>query len=229
MDELLWQNNIKDLIYPNLSKEEFEDLIQDITQLYLNSFLNGVKVWCDITYLNTCLLLLFAYFKKVDNPLQVFYALIFHNIVEEPSANRFLVESNMESLRYFMDRDLTYPICNSKTTRSISFLISQEEFIPNDFNVTENEFNILKDIILYASHDQIKPNIWSGLSYKSDHGLSFKFKGAVQQDQLKSFVLPILSIMKKKSFLFNTPFLKELYNNRINFILDEYSNLKFKG
>lgn len=38
MDEIVWRNNIKELVFPNHSEEEFDLLLSDLIIFYKNSY-----------------------------------------------------------------------------------------------------------------------------------------------------------------------------------------------
>lgn len=166
-----------------------------------------------------------TYFKKLNDPLSAFYSLVFYRIIDEEELDQAV---NVSAFKNFVTRDTTYPIAHTRVNNYVSFVLQNKTFINNDLNISENDFNIIKDIILYTDYIKIKPNIWSGLSFESDHGLTFKYKGDVDKNTLHSVVLDILDVMKKNCIHFHTDIFKSLYNDRINFILSEYKNLKLK-
>lgn len=226
MNEILWCKNIKELLYFKSSSEDFDKIIYELNQTYLLNFKKEKKVWCDFKYLNTCLLLYFSYFKKLNNPHQIFFSLLFKNIVKENSSDS---KPNLSLLKSFCEKDREYFICSPSMYTGIKFLLTQEEYCINDVGVTENDFNILHDIILYCLSIKIKPNIWSGLLFDSEHGLSFKYKGTVETEELKNLILPVLDIMQVNVSHFKTPYIKQIYVERILYILDKYPTLKVKG
>lgn len=226
MKQIVWQNNIKELLYTKTDPEEFQKLIEQITDLYVTQFKISGKVWCDLKYLNTVLMLFFTYFKKFNNPSQVFFSLVFKNISNDTSEDKRL---NLDLFKAFANVNTDFYICSNNTKCGVYYLLTQDEFLTNDVGVSENDFELFKDILLYANVVKVRPNIWSGLLFDSEHGLSFKYKGPVTPEILKEMILPALDIMRENLTKFNSDFIRKAYHERIMHILETYPTLKVKG
>lgn len=226
MNEILWCKNIKELLYSKSNEEDFTKIINELNKIYLSNFKKEFKVWCDFKYLNTCLLLYFSYFKKLNNPHSIFFSLLFKNIIKENSSDS---KPNLALFKSFINTDRDYFICSPSIYNSVQFLISQEDYCINDVGVTENDFNILHDILLYGLTVKVKPNVWSGLLFDSEHGLSFKYKGTFSPEELRDLILPVLDLMQENVIKFKTPYIKQIYVERILYVLDTYPTLKIKG
>lgn len=154
MNEIIYINNIKERLFNHLSEEQFNIYLKDFSDLYQNK---SNHVWYDIKYLNSCLDLFFIYFNKFNDPLSVFYSFFF---------------KDLEKLRSFT--------LDKKTKQKISYFNHCSEFILNDLNIKENDFDLYKSILIYNDYICIPTNdsskLYSGLSVESEKGLSFKFK-----------------------------------------------------
>lgn len=161
-NNILWSKNIHQLLFNHLEEDCFNLFIADLESCYT---LNKSKhIWKDFQYLNTCLDLFLSYIDKIKNPVVLFYAIIFSNIPDK------------SKLKLFIANDRTYDICNTKLIPKVLFLLNNDEFVNNDFGVTQEDFNYYQDILKYSEGIKIESNIFVGLSIQTDKGLSFKFK-----------------------------------------------------
>lgn len=153
MNEIIYINNIKERLFNHLSEDQFNTYLNTLLDLYQAE---TNHIWYDIKYLNSCLDLFFIYFNKFNDPLTIFYSFFF---------------KNNKKISFNLDKIIK---------QKISFLNTSSEFIFNDLNIKENDFELYQSILIYTDYIHIPTNdkskLFSGLSIESDKGLSFKFK-----------------------------------------------------
>lgn len=158
MNDLIYINNIKERLFDHFSQEEFDTHIQILIDLYLNK--SKKHLWYDYKYLNSCLELFFIYFNKINNPLPLFYSIFLKNI---------------NTSLHILNLNLSKSLINQ-----IAYLKDINEYILNDLNINENDYDILNSILYYNKEINVviteKTQIYAGLSYETENGVSFKFK-----------------------------------------------------
>lgn len=154
MNEIIYINNIKERLFNHLSEEQFNTHLKDLLGLYQNK---SNHIWYDVKYINSCLDLFFIYFNKFNDPLSIFYAFFFKDLEKLKSYN-----------------------LDKKIKQKISYFNCCPEYLANDLNIKENDFDLYKSILIYNDYLNIPTNdksrLYSGLSIESEKGLSFKFK-----------------------------------------------------
>lgn len=154
MNEIIYINNIKERLFNHLSQDQFNNHLEDLLNLYQ---VNSKHIWYDIKYLNSCLDLFFIYFNKFNDPLPIFYSFFFKEI----------------------KKPYTF-ILDNKIKQKIFYFNSYSEYVENDLNIKQNDFELYQSIIVYNDYINIptkdKSKLYSGLSIESERGLSFKFK-----------------------------------------------------
>lgn len=157
MNDLLYLNNIKERLFNHLSSEDFDSLLTNLLNIFNKS---STHFWYDIKYLNSCLELYFIYFSKIEKPLPLFYSFFLKNVKHKV--------------------DLSFLNLDFNTKNKLYYFKNCKEFILNDLNISENDFNIFQSICLFNDYIKIplkeKAILCSGFSLDSDRGLSFKFK-----------------------------------------------------
>lgn len=169
--EIIWYHNTKQLLYKDFDYDNFNHLFKSINSFYQNVFPVTSRLWYNFKYINSILNLYFINFSKFKNPLPIFYALIFKHISTETLR---LKVSSVEFFNMFYKQDRLYPLGNIKS--HVIFYLTNEYFINNDIGVVESDFNLFTDILIINSPIKISSNIFSGVYFGFDDGLSFKFK-----------------------------------------------------
>ncbi len=200
---------MKEIIFINNIKERLFDLLpqkdfDSILDKLLNETLKDNHIWYDIKYINSCLELFFIYFNKFNKPLPVFYCLFNTSTIDLPST----------------------------ISRQISFLKHSKEFINNDLNISENDFNLYKSILIYCNYVEVptqnSSKLYGGLSSETDKGISFKFKGKIDRDKLienMSFIIEEMTVRYEQ--IFNEE-IKQIYLDKIHYLVSEYKNFKVR-
>lgn len=209
--ELLYVNNIKERIFPELSEKDFLSFIEKITNLYSSK---SNHLWYDLKYLNSCLELFFIYYNKLSKPLPVFYALVLSGL-KNPS-------------QVFLDFNLS-----KNTYREVNFyLTTTSEYFINDLKITENDYDLYSSIKTYCDyipvHIDNNSQLYGGLSIETDRGLSFKFKGKIDKTNLISYVARIVDTMTQRYEAIYNKDIQNLYLNKINYIVSESKNFKVR-
>lgn len=158
MNDLVYINNIKERLFDHLSEEEFNTHILELLDLFLNK--SKKHVWYDIKYLNSCLELYFIYFNKINNPLPLFYTIFFKNI----KSNKHITNLSLSKI----------------LKNQIFYLKNYSQYVLNDLNINENDYDILNSILFFNKEINVELNenvqIYSGLSYETENGLAFRFR-----------------------------------------------------
>lgn len=161
-------------------------------------------------------------YKKFNNPKAIFFAIIFHHILKEPVNNLLSFKLNVECFDHFMQQDRSFALGNN-IINPVKFLIQNVDYISNDF-LTENDFNLYRDILLYYSPIQINSYTFSGFMFDIENGLCFRYKNSnMTQEKLIELSFLVLDHMKLYSKLFKNQDLKYLYTDRINVLYKQYA------
>lgn len=157
--------------------------------------------------------------KTIENPKAIFFALIFNHMISEYNNTEYSLRSNLDSFDYFVSQTRSYDLISIK--RAVKLLISEDEFIVNDL-ISEKDFKLFKDILLYYRPIEILPEVF-GILYETEQGFSFKFRTNHSKEELKVLVIPILDLMMQNSTLFNNKNLKLAYTEKVNSLLLKYN------
>lgn len=155
MDEIVYINNIKEKILPNLKESDVDAYIKSLADSFKT---HSDHIWYDLKYLNTLLELYFIYYSKIKEPKAFFYALIFKNLPYK------ILDKLIE---------------NDKQLRNKVSCLLNDTYLLNDLGITENDYDLLNSILLYAQYIEVPVpagKLYSGISYDIEKGLSFKFK-----------------------------------------------------
>lgn len=125
------------------------------------------------------------------------------------SFNSFLEELNIQSL--------------SKTTRPVMFLLSMEEFMPNDL-VLADDFNLFKDLLVCTTPYEVRKGIHGTVT---DAGFSFKFKKtSLTKEELKSLIPECISGMNFTLDNISNEGIRLVHAGSLSNVLNNYSKLK---
>lgn len=178
------------------------------------------KTWADWSYMQNLLCTFLVYNEKIKNKQAVFFALFFNNLFTETLLNKS-DSVNIETLEEFLKETRTFNI--AKYYKASMFLMSEEEFIPNDV-ISESDFQIFKDILLLHNPYEIRNGLFGVVE---DSNFTFKFRRlnhskAELKELIPECINSMLSVLK--SF-----YVKEhryLYTSNLRKILSNYERLK---
>ena len=82
--------------------------------------------------------------------------------------------NSIELFNLFLQLDRTYSL--GTVGRAVRFILSNENYIANDFGVNESDFNLYKDILLTHNPAKISSNLIAGIYFGTSNDLVFKFR-----------------------------------------------------
>ena len=170
-NEIIWNNNIKQLVFPEYSYEDYDHVFKTLNKVYNNVSNEGGRLWFDFKYLNSLLNLYLINHSKFKNPYPIFFSLLFKNITSE---TKKVKTNSIELFNLFLQLDRTYSL--GTVGRAVRFILSNENYIANDLGVNESDFNLYKDILLTHNPAKISSNLIAGIYFGTSNDLVFKFR-----------------------------------------------------
>lgn len=199
--------------YPDINVDW---LLDCIVQLYIEK----QKIWASFDYLNSILLNYLISYKHLDNPLLVFFSLIFKYI----NYDDYLLEANIVNelnIKVFQkfSSDLSFDL----DKKSVVSLLRMQSFIPNDLNISENDYNYFYDILLYSQPLNVFDERYTCYFYDELFKIQNYFKGEKPKLSIeKQHIILLLETMQDKNYLFKTSLFKVNHSNKVNKFISHY-------
>lgn len=199
--------------YPEIN---IDWLLETLTSLYSGKD----KVWASLEYLNSVILNYLIAYELLDNPDVVFFALVFKYIQYDDyilDAN-IVNELNIKSFENFL-KDVSFDL----NVKGVKYLLRSSGFLPNDLNITENDYNFYHDILLYSKPLNVFEDRYTCYYYDDLLKIQNYFKGEKPRLKIeKEQIILILETMQDRNYCFKTSLFKINHSNKVNKFISHY-------
>lgn len=150
-------------------------------------------------------------------------ALCFKYVYRDDYLNIDVLTENLKHLYKIFHDNIDYDI--NQYYKRVIFLLTNNEYLTNDLNISELDFNLYQDILLYQ-----QPLVYFDNKYTCHHdeeGLSLINFGrsTLPIEYIQKNLLNLLHSFEDRIDIFNTEHFKFLYLNKINKFYNKYYRL----
>ena len=221
-----YTKTIEYYLFKQFDKNTLHNFLDNFSEYYQESLLKFRKIWATQEYLNSLILTFLTVQKDIVEKDSVFLALIFKYAFTDNYLASDVTIFNINYFIKFMHKYNAFALNIYK--EKVLYFLTNSEFMKNDLGITENDFNLYLDILMYNQpvvyFDFVYTTYYYDETYKiiNNSQSSYTVKN---KETLQKGLIDILYLLNLKSESFNTLFFKNIHTKKIQKLNERYKGI----